>query len=73
VKAPGHTTQEAAADTFIVRIGAVSAGTIAEDGEYPGLWGAWDQDGQFMGRHASREGVAAFLASCFIVDEQDWS
>ncbi|WP_455956163.1 hypothetical protein [Methylorubrum aminovorans] len=49
------------------------AGYVSEDAEHPGLWIVEDQDGQFMGRHRSRDAGAEFLAAWFIADEQDWS
>lgn len=57
--------------TFVVNVGPHTAGTVAEDGEYPGLWSVWDKHGQFMGRVASRDEAAAFLASWFIAEEPD--
>lgn len=56
---------------FLVRVDGNVAGTVADDGEYPGLWKAWDQGGRLLGRRASRAEAATFLAAWFVAQDQD--
>ncbi|GEL43976.1 hypothetical protein MEX01_45670 [Methylorubrum extorquens] len=72
MNAPDHTLESDGAGNFIVKVGQDVAGTIAKDHQYTGLWGAWDQDGQFMGRVGSKKDAAALLAAWFVSEEQDW-
>lgn len=68
----GYTIAPGSHGGFLVRVGNDTAGTVAEDGEYPGLWSAWDGDGQFLGRAGSQAQAVAFLASCFGAEEAGW-
>jgi hypothetical protein len=72
VGAPEHTIEPSPDGGFLVRVDGSAAGTVAGDSEYPGLWKAWDQVGQFLGRRASQEEAATLLATWFVVKDQDW-
>jgi hypothetical protein len=65
VKSPGYTVEEVAAGQFVVRVGSEVAGYISEDGEHPGIWVNEDPNGRLMGRSATREQGAEFLAAWF--------
>jgi hypothetical protein len=67
VSAPEHIIEPSPDGGFLVRVD----GTVAGDSEYPGLWKAWDQGGQLLGRRASREEAATFLATWFVAQDQD--
>ena len=71
VSAPEHIIEPSPDGGFLVRVDGGVAGTVADDSEYPGLWKAWDQGGQLLGRRASREEAATFLATWFVAQDQD--
>ena len=71
VSASEHIIEPSPDGGFLVRVDGSVAGTIADDSEYPGLWKAWDQGGQLLGRRASQEEAATFLATWFGAQDQD--
>jgi len=71
VKAPNYTVEEIAADQFAVKVGNEVAGYVSEDGEHPGIWVNEDQNGRLMGRSATREQGADFLAAWFVAVDED--
>lgn len=73
MNAPDHTLESDGAGNFIVKVGGGLVGTVAKDGEYPGLWGAWDPAGQLLGRAASPQKAAVLLAAWCIADEREWT
>lgn len=62
---PGYTVEDITAGQFAVKVGNEVAGYISEDGEHPGIWVNEDQNGRLMGRSATREQGAEFLAAWF--------
>ena len=72
MSAPDHTTEESADGRVAVKVGRDVAGYVVEDADHPGLWIVEDQNGQFIGRMRSREEAAAFLATWFGAEDQDW-
>ncbi|MCP2080778.1 UNVERIFIED_ORG: hypothetical protein J2W74_001964 [Methylorubrum zatmanii] len=71
MNAPDCTLEEIAAGQFAVRVGNEVAGYISEDGEHPGIWVNEDQNGRLMGRSATREQGAEFLAAWFVAVDED--
>ncbi len=71
MKAPGYTVEEVAADQFVVKVGNEVAGYTSEDSEHPGIWVNEDQNGRLMGRSATREQGAEFLAAWFVAVDED--
>lgn len=71
MKAPGYTVEEVAAGQFAVKVGDEVAGYVSEDGEHPGIWVNEDQNGRLMGRSATREQGAEFLAAWFVAVDED--
>ena len=71
MKATGYTVEEIAAGQFVVRVGSEVAGYVSEDGEHPGIWVNEDQNGRLMGRSATREQGAEFLAAWFVAVDED--
>ncbi|WP_437871493.1 hypothetical protein ACSD7O_24640 [Methylorubrum extorquens] len=72
MSAPNYTVEEIAPDQFAVKVGNELAGFVSEDGEHPGIWVNEDQNGRLMGRSATREQGAEFLAAWFVAEDQDW-
>ncbi|GAA0267092.1 hypothetical protein GCM10008965_38880 [Methylorubrum aminovorans] len=68
-----YTIEKSANGYFIVKVGEGVAGYVSEDVEHPGLWVIEDADGHLMGRHHDRENGAAFLATWFGAEVQNWS
>lgn len=73
MSAPDHTAEEGADGRVVVKVGRDVAGYVSPDPEHLGLWMVEGADGQFMGRMSSKEEAAAFLATWFDAEEQDWS
>ncbi|OAH17548.1 hypothetical protein AX289_31285 [Methylorubrum populi] len=71
MKAPGYTVEEVAAGQFAVKVGNDVAGYVSEDSEHPGIWVNEDQSGRLMGRSATREQGAEFLAAWFVAVDED--
>lgn len=72
MRASDYTVEEIAAGQFAVKVGKQLAGYISEDSEHPGIWVNEDQNGRLMGRSATREQGAEFLAAWFLAEDQDW-
>ena len=70
MSAPDYTVEEITAGQFAVKVDNELVGYVSEDGEHPGIWVNEDPNGRLMGRSATREQGAEFLAAWFAaVDE----
>lgn len=66
---PAHTIEPNADGGFVVKVDDEVAGYLSEDAEHPGLWVVESASSRFMGRCATREQGAEFLAAWFDAED----
>ena len=71
MRPPDYTVEEIASGQFAVKVGNEVAGYVSKDSEHPGIWVNEDQNGRLMGRSATRDQGAEFLAAWFVAVDED--
>lgn len=71
MRLPDDMVEQVAPGQFVVKVGNDVADYISEDSEPPGIWVNEDQNGRLMGRSATREHGAEFLAAWFVAVDED--